>query len=189
MKLHVVICSTRPGRKGPAIARWFADLAASEGSFAVELVDLADFALPIFDEPHHPRLQKYEHERTKRWSASVSEADAFVFVTPEYNYNPPPSLVNAVDYLVNEWAYKPAAFVSYGGISGGLRAVQAAKLLLTTLKIMPLPEGVVLPAFGQQIDGETFNATEANEKAAGAMLVELRRWAGALKPLRSPSAA
>jgi NAD(P)H-dependent FMN reductase len=187
MKLHVVVCSTRPGRKGPAIARWFADVATQEGSFEVELVDLADFALPIFDEPHHPRLQKYEHEHTKRWSAKVAEADAFVFVTPEYNYNPPPSFVNAVDYLVNEWAYKPAAFVSYGGISGGLRAVQSAKLLLTTLKVMPLPDGVVLSAFGQQIEGETFTAKEANVTAAKATLVELQRWAGALKPLRAAS--
>jgi NAD(P)H-dependent FMN reductase len=184
MKLHVVICSTRPARKGPAIARWFAELAAGEGSFEVELVDLAEFALPVFDEPHHPRLQKYEHEHTKRWSAKVSEADAFVFVLPEYNYFAPPAFVNAVDYLVNEWAYKPAAFVSYGGISGGLRAVQSAKQLLTTLKVMPLPDGVVLPAFGQQIDGETFNATEANAKAGVAALAELRKWAGALKTLR-----
>lgn len=184
MKLHVVICSTRPGRKGPSVARWFAELAAEEGSFEVELVDLAEFALPVFDEPHHPRLQKYEHEHTKRWSAKVSEADAFVFVLPEYNYFAPPAFVNAVDYLMNEWAYKPAAFVSYGGISGGLRAVQAAKQLLTTLKVMPLPDGVVLPTFGQQIEGETFNATEANAKAGVTALAELRKWAGALKTIR-----
>lgn len=184
MKLQVVICSTRPGRKGPAIARWFADVAGQEGSFEVELVDLADFELPIFDEPHHPRLQKYEHEHTKRWSAKVAEADAFVFVTPEYNYNPPPSFVNAVDYLVHEWAYKPAAFVSYGGMSGGLRAVQSAKLLLTTLKIMPLPDGVVLSSFFSQFEGETFTASESNEAAAKATLVELRKWAGALATLR-----
>ncbi len=184
MRLHVVICSTRPSRQGPAVARWFHEAAAQEGSFEVELVDLAEMDLPLFDEPRHPMLQTYEHEHTKRWSAKVSEADAFVFVMPEYNFNPPPAFVNAVDYLVKEWAYKPAAFVSYGGVSGGLRAVQSAKLLLTTLKVMPIPETVVLSFFGKQIEDGVFKANEANEGAAKLVLGELRKWAEALKTLR-----
>jgi NAD(P)H-dependent FMN reductase len=184
MKLHVVICSTRPGRQGGAVADWFFLSAQGEGSFEVELVDLVEMGLPLFDEPHHPRLQRYEHEHTKRWSAKVSEADAFVFVLPEYNFNPPPSFVNAIDYLVKEWGYKPAAFVSYGGISGGLRAVQVAKGLLTTLNVMPIPEAVVLPMFGKQLQDGVFQPSEANEAAAKTVLRELHRWATALITLR-----
>ncbi|HET8598477.1 MAG TPA: NAD(P)H-dependent oxidoreductase, partial [Castellaniella sp.] len=122
LKLQVIICSTRPGRVGPAVARWFHGFARNHGQFDVELVDLADFALPLYDEPVHPRMQQYEHDHTKRWSASVAAADAYIFVTPEYNYSAPPTLVNALDFVYKEWNYKPCGFVSYGGVSGGLRA-------------------------------------------------------------------
>ena len=70
------------------------------------LVDLADFNLPVYDEPNHPRLRQYVHDHTKAWSASVEAAAAFVFVTPEYNYFAPPALMNALDYLLHEWSYK-----------------------------------------------------------------------------------
>src|SRR3954469_13372335 len=98
-KLHVIICSTRPGRVGKAVGDWFGQAATAHAGFDVELVDLADMNLPLYDEPRHPRLQQYEHEHTKRWAASVAAADAFVFVTPEYNFGPPPSLVNALNYV------------------------------------------------------------------------------------------
>ena len=88
--------------------------------FDVQMIDLKQVNLPLLDEPNHPRLQKYEHDHTKAWSADQN-SDAFVFVTPEYNYGPSPALLNALDYLYNEWNYKAAAFVSYGGSSGGLR--------------------------------------------------------------------
>jgi NAD(P)H-dependent FMN reductase len=125
--LHTVIVSTRPGRIGPPIAHWFHDFATQHGKFETKLIDLADFNLPIYDEPSHPKLHKYEHEHTKRWSESVAEADAYVFVTPEFNFCPPPSFVNALNYLYREWNYKPCGFVSYGGVSGGMRAVQMEK--------------------------------------------------------------
>lgn len=184
-KLNIIICSTRPGRVGPKIARWFDGYARAHGGFEVELVDLADFALPVFDEPKHPRLGQYEHEHTKAWSRSVASGDAFVFVTPEYDYFAPPALVNALIYLSNEWAYKPAGIVSYGGISGGLRSAQSVKLLLTTLRIMPIPEGVPVPMFSQFIgeDG-SFQPSEPISGGAKLMLDELRRWTDALKPMR-----
>src|SRR3954470_10629806 len=95
--LQVFLVSTRPGRAGTPIAAWFRDHAARHGKFDVELVDLADVNLPLFDEPTHPRLRQYANEHTKAWSALVARADAFVFVTPEYNHGSPPSLMNALD--------------------------------------------------------------------------------------------
>jgi NAD(P)H-dependent FMN reductase len=183
-KLHVVICSTRPSRLGPVVAKWFEGKAREHAAFDVELVDIGDFNLPVFDEPHHPRMQKYEHEHTRKWSAKVSEADAFVFVTPEYNYGPPPSLLNALNYLVVEWNYKPAALVSYGGVSGGLRAAQMIKLTLTTLKMMPMTEGVMIPMFTQNIENGEFRSNELIDASIKPMLDELSRWTNALKPLR-----
>ncbi len=183
-RLHIVIASTRPGRIGPAIAGWFHDFAKAHGNFDAHIADLADFKLPIYDEPNHPMRRQYTKEHTKAWSESVHAADALVFVTPEYNYSPPPALVNAIDYLFWEWQYKPAAVVSYGGVSGGLRAAQALRLMVSTLKMMPIPEGVVLPNVFTQMNEGKFVANELNNQGATATLNELRKWADALAPLR-----
>lgn len=186
--LHVVTASTRPGRVGPSVARWFIDYATRHGAFAVQAVDLADFNLPVYDEPRHPVMQQYEHAHTKAWSASVAAADAFVFVTPEYNYNPTPALVNALNYVYREWNYKACGFVSYGGVSGGIRAVQVAKQLVTTLKMMPMVEGVMVPMVGKSLDASgTFIANEHVEHSAHQMLDELFKWTGALASLRPRS--
>ncbi|HZR46464.1 MAG TPA: NAD(P)H-dependent oxidoreductase [Candidatus Manganitrophaceae bacterium] len=186
LNLQVIIVSTRPGRVGLPVGEWFHQHALRHGKFAVERIDLAALNLPLFDEPKHPRLRQYAHPHTQAWSATVARADAFAFVTPEYNYGVPPSLVNALDYLVHEWAYKPVGFVSYGGLSGGTRAVQMAKQIVTALKMMPIPEGVAFPFFTQRIDpAGTFAATEEHRKGADLMLDELLKWAEALRPLRS----
>ena len=184
MQLHTVIASTRPGRVGPAIADWFHGFAQKHGGFEPRLIDLADFKLPVYDEPHHPSRRQYQHDHTKTWSASVTAADAVVFVLPEYNYSPPPAFVNAVDYLFWEWQYKPVGFVSYGGVSGGLRSAQVARSMLSTLKAMPVPEGVALPNVFQQIEDGKFTANNLNEQGAAAMLNEMGKWAKALAPLR-----
>jgi NAD(P)H-dependent FMN reductase len=184
-KLIVVITSTRPGRAGRPIGDWFFERAKSHGQFEVQLVDLKEIGLPLLDEPKHPRFREYEHEHTRRWSATVDASDAFVFVVPEYNFSAPPALLNALDYLFHEWAYKPAGFVSYGGVSGGIRSVQMSKLLLTSLKIVPIPESVSV-VYHQKLmqpDG-SFPGSEAFDTAAATMLDELHRWAGALKALR-----
>jgi NAD(P)H-dependent FMN reductase len=184
-KLAVVAASTRPGRVGIHLARWMHGVAEAHGGFDPRLVDLAELALPIYDEPKHPRLREYVHDHTRRWSALVEEADAFVLVMPEYNYAPTPALLNALDYVFHEWGYKPASFVSYGGISGGLRAVQAIKLPLTSLKVVPLNEAVVVPFVHNQVKDGTFTPNEIQERAAPGMLDALVRWSDALKVLRA----
>jgi NAD(P)H-dependent FMN reductase len=142
-------------------------------------------ALPIFDESKHPRLRQYEHQHTKRWSESVEAADAFVFVTPEYNFGPPPPLLNALNYLYVEWNYKAAGFVSYGGLSGGLRAVQVEKLTLTTLRMVPIVEAVSIPMVSHHLEEGKFKPTDAHVSAANVMLNELVRWTDALRHLRA----
>ncbi|HVV48282.1 MAG TPA: NAD(P)H-dependent oxidoreductase [Polyangia bacterium] len=184
MKLDVIFASTRDGRQGLPIAEWVTARARAHGAFEPELVDLRAVGLPLFDEPRHPRFRQYEHAHTKAWSAIVDAADAFVFVTPEYNYGMPPALLNAVDYLFHEWACKPAAIVSYGGISGGTRSAQMSKAILTSVKVMPLPEGISIPFFMTMISEGRFTPGEAQEKAAEPMLNELARWAAALGPMR-----
>ena len=184
-KLHVVTVSTRPGRIGPAISTWFADFARKHGQFEVVDVDLADFKLPIYDEPHHPMRHQYEHAHTKKWAKSANDADAFVFVLPEYNYTPPPSFINAIDYLFWEWQYKPVGFVGYGGISGGQRSTAPARIITSSLKMMPVPEMVVLPNVFNQLNDGAFVPNEYNEQGATAMLNEMAKWERALAPLRN----
>jgi NAD(P)H-dependent FMN reductase len=184
LKLHTVIASTRPGRQGPMIGEWFHEAAVKHGNFDAELVDLAAFDLPLYDEPQHPMRRQYENDHTKRWSASVNAADALIFVLPEYNYMPPPSFGNALDYVFWEWQYKPVAFVSYGGVSGGLRAAQTARLHASTLKMMPIPEGVALPSFFAQIKDGKFAGNDLNMQGVAATLNELHKWSEALAPLR-----
>jgi NAD(P)H-dependent FMN reductase len=87
--------------------------------------------------------------------------------------------------LFQEWNYKPCAFVNYGGISGGLRAAQMAKLQLTAVKMMPIPEAVTIPFFAKQIENGVFTPNELQQKSATDLLGELHRWAEALKPMRA----
>jgi NAD(P)H-dependent FMN reductase len=185
-KLHIVVVSTRPQRTGVPVAEWVLAEGRKHAKFDVELVDLKQVNLPLLDEPRHPRMRKYEHAHTRAWSASVASADAFVFVMPEYNYGAPAPLVNALDYLFDEWQYKPAGFVSYGGVSGGTRAVQMAKLIMTALKIVPIPEAVTIPFVHQNLDDAGhFKGGSNFEQAAVTMLDELYRWSEALRVLRS----
>jgi NAD(P)H-dependent FMN reductase len=183
-RLNIIIASTRPARKGPAVAEWFHRFAGDHGKFDAHLVDIRDFNLPVYDEPKHPRLQDYQHDHTRKWAQSVAAADAYVFVTPEYNYFAAPALVNALDYVFGEWHYKPAGIVSYGGVSGGLRSAQTLKLILTALRMMPIPEGVPIPSFADRIEGEAFKPNDLITTGATTMLDELVRWADALKPMR-----
>jgi NAD(P)H-dependent FMN reductase len=185
LKLNIIIGSTRPGRAGPVVGEWFKEFAVAHGKFDVELVDLADFNLPLLDEAAHPVFQQYENEHTKRWSESVASADAYVLVTPEYDYFPPASLINAVQAVMREWARKPAGVVSYGGISGGLRAAQALRQLITSVNVHPIPHGVSAPIYQQYIgDDGVFRPNEPMTEGAKGMLDELHLWASALKTMR-----
>ena len=183
--LKIIIASTRPGRKGPAIASWVIEEAAKHKEFFVEVLDLAKINLPFLDELHHPRLQKYEHEHTKNWSHQIDSADAFIVVTPEYNYGFPAALKNALDFLYNEWNYKPIGFVSYGGIAAGTRAVQMVKQVVSAQKMIPLNESVNIAFFTKYLDEQdNFIADDGLIKSANVMLIELAKWTEVLKSMR-----
>jgi NAD(P)H-dependent FMN reductase len=185
-RLQIIIASTRPGRVGLPVGRWFEAEALAHGAFEVDVVDLADLALPMMNEPDHPRLRRYTQEHTKEWSVRVDRADAFVFVMPEYNYGFTAPLKNAIDYLHHEWRYKPVGFVSYGGVAAGTRAVQMIKQVVTALKMTPLFEAVSIPFVAQFIDDEgELQPNDVMLKAAPAMLDELARVSDALRPLRA----
>ncbi len=185
--LQIIIASTRPGRVGPSVAAWIYQRAVDHGGFKVELIDLAEVNLPLFDEPNHPRLRQYVHQHTKDWSAIVERADAFIFVVPEYNYGFNAAIKNAIDYLNQEWQHKAIGFVSYGGVAAGTRAVQMLKQVVTTLKMVPMTDSVNIPFVQQFLDEERrLQPNDIMQGAATAMLDELVRWDGALRGLRDP---
>lgn len=184
--LMVVVASTRPTRVGMAVGRWFVERATEHPAFDVDLVDLAELDLPFMDEPEHPRFARYVHDHTKRWSARVKAADAFVFVTPEYNHGYNAPLKNAIDFLHHEWEHKPVGFVSYGGVAAGTRAVQQLKPVVAVLRMTPMSDGVYIPFVGQHLDSERrFQAGDELEAAATALLDALARYEAALRPLRA----
>ena len=187
--LHVlvIVASTRPGRLGPAVADWFVqttrDDAIRDGT-VVDVADLSAIGLPLLDEPEEPSSGVYHHEHTRAWSRRVAAADAFVIVTPEYNYGMPAPLKNALDYLYHEWAWKPVGFVSYGNTSAGTRSVQMTKQVVTTLRMMPIGATVALRIADSIEDDQVLRGDSRREKSALGVLAELSRVAHALRALR-----
>lgn len=189
MKIGIVVGSTRPGRVGPALAHWLCETVSGLSQAQAGLLDLADFDLPVFDEPRHPRTGDYQNPHTADWARAVAEFDAYVFVTPEYNHLPPSALVNAITFLGPEWHFKPVTFLSYGGVSGGLRAVQHLKLQLLAVKSVPISEAIVVPHVSKHVADGQFVANDTQRTAAEAVVAAFDRWTLALSNLRQTAGA
>ncbi len=176
-RLGIIVASTREGRRGGSIGAWSERHAEAHGAFEVELLDLEAIDLPLMSEPNHPRLKSYVQPHTHAWSATIEALDAFVFVTPEYNHGLTAPLKNAIDYLHQEWLYKPVGFVSYGGIAAGTRAVQMLKQVLGALRMVPVFPGVAISDVSRLLPtgADELPPDEGREAAATAMLDELLR--------------
>lgn len=183
-KLLVVIVSVREGRVGRPVGDWFIGRARAHGEFEVVVADLKELALPMMDEPNHPRAGNYQRDYTKAWSATVAAADAIVFVTPEYNFTVPPPLLNAISYLAKEWEYKAIGAVSYGGISGGTRGAAQLRVPLGAHGAFLVAPAVNIPFVAKQIEDDEFTANDSNDRAAAGLLDELYKVDAALAQLR-----
>lgn len=178
--------SMREGRKGPAMANWIYDEAKKRIEFETEMIDLKKINLPFLDEPEHPRLKHYTRQTTKEWSRIIEASDAFIAVTPEYNYGYPAPLKNALDTLYKEWNNKPFGFVSYGGIAGGTRCMQLIQPVLLALKMAPVLDAVNIPLFTNQLDARgKFIPNQSQIIAAGKLFDGLVFWGELLRETRS----
>jgi NAD(P)H-dependent FMN reductase len=182
--LQVIVSSTRPGRVGRAVGDWFAAAAEAHGAFDVELVDLAEVALPFMDEPRHPRFRRYEHDHTRRWSETISRGDAYAFVMPEYNHGFNAQLKNAIDFLWHEWNDKPVVLVGYGGVSAGSRAMTMLRPVLGAVRLVPVAE-VPIPFVHSHVEDGRIVPNLPMEEGADAAMRELERVVAALSTLRS----
>src|SRR6266567_6840089 len=115
LKIAIIIGSTRPGRKGETVGKWAYDIARKRNDAEFELVDIADFNLPLLDEPMPPMFGQYSANHTRAGSAKIASFNGFVFVTPEYNHGTCAALKNAIDFLYQKWTNKAAGFIRYGG--------------------------------------------------------------------------
>ena len=184
LKVAIIIGSTRPGRKGVAVARWVYDIAARRSDASFEVVDIADFDLPLLDEPLPPVMNQYSKPHTRAWAAKIGSFDAFVFVTPEYNHSTSGALKNAIDFLYREWNDKAAGFVGYGG-AGGTRAVEQLRLVMGEIKVADVRAQVALSMYDDFENFSTFKPRARQESAVTAMLDDLVAWGRALQAVRA----
>lgn len=180
LKIAIIVGSTRPGRNGEAVARWVHAIASKRKDAQYELVDIAEFKLPLLDEPVPPSMNKYSKPHTKAWAQRVAPFDGFVFVTPEYNHGTSGALKNAIV----EWNNKAAAFVAYGS-AGGTRAVEQLRLVMAELQIADVRAQVALSLFTDFENFSTFKPGAHQEKAVGTMLDQVLAWSGAMRALRT----
>ncbi|WP_285114200.1 NAD(P)H-dependent oxidoreductase [Leifsonia sp. fls2-241-R2A-40a] len=183
--LMIIVGSVREGRVGLPIAEWVREEAEKTNRFDIDFVDLRELALPFMDEPNHPRLKQYTKPHTIAWSKRVEAAEAFIFVTPEYNYSYSPALKNALDYLSNEWWRKPVGFVSYGGVSSGTRGVVGLLATTTGLGLVRVGANVELTFGGKQVVDGVFQPQAKEQSILAHELEELSTLAAALAPIRA----
>ncbi|MFI7534387.1 NADPH-dependent FMN reductase [Streptosporangium sp. NPDC049376] len=185
LRLAVIVGSVRQGRFGPTVANWFADRARSRDDVLVDLVDLADTplpeVLPAFGQAPSPEAVQALKTLTPRLEA----ADAFVVVTPEYNHSFPASLKNAIDWHFTQWQAKPVGFVSYGGMSGGLRAVEHLRAVFAELHTVTVRETVSFHDAWNRFGSDGLPKDPGCGPAAETLLDQLLWWADALRDARN----
>lgn len=194
-RIAVIAGSTRPNRRSHLVAEWARDRAAQTlgDSAEVSVLDLADFALPLLDEPVAAAVGDYTRTHTARWARAIDEFDGFIFVTPEYNHSMPAALKNAIDFLYAEWNDKAAGFVSYG-LDGGVRAVEHLRTTLAEVKVACVRSHVALRLtddfdLESMIEPGTVRPGPRADAVLDRMVDELLAWSTALAPLRAGASA
>lgn len=187
MKLSIILGSTRDGRNGKRVADWVYNQIKGDGNWQVQLLDIKDFALPIFSDEVLPSMMagNYSNQAVIDWSRKIAESDAFIFVSPEYNHGMPSSLKNAIDWLYPEWGNKPAGIVAYStGIGGGIRSAEQLRLVLIHLAVANVQSVVTIPYVKDAFD----EGGEVIEEKFRSMLhgqsLQLYNWSRVLKMLR-----
>ncbi|MEU2558492.1 NAD(P)H-dependent oxidoreductase [Streptomyces longispororuber] len=179
VKVAVVVGSNREGRFGPVVAEWLLRHVRDHAGFEVDVVDLADVDLPTSLSYRPSGSTRAELAKV---TPKLAAADAFIVLTPEYNHSYPASLKNVIDWHGPEWHAKPVAFVSYGGLSGGLRAVEHLRPVLAELHAVTIRETVSFHNAGALFgDDGTHKDPAAADAAAKTMLDQLAWWAWALR--------
>ncbi len=186
IRIGILLGSTRPGRKGEAVAHWVYENAKKRTDAEFELVDIQDFHLPLLDEPVPPSLGQYSKPHTKAWAQKVASFDAYVFVTGEYSHGIPAALKNAIDFVYAEWNNKAAGFVSYGS-AGGVRAVEHLRQVMAEIQVADVRAHVFFSLASDFENYAAFKPAPGREAVLNTLLDQLIAWGTALKTLRAGS--
>lgn len=183
--IKIILGSTRPGRFGIQPATWLMEQTKQIKNARFELIDLAEVNLPLLDEPNSPAQRNYTKAHTKQWSEVINAADGFLFITPEYNFSTSAALKNAIDFVWQEWNYKPVAFLSYGGQAGGARAVEHLRGIAAQLHMFDLREQLVLSNYWANLDDAgQYQFSDSQAAEAKNMLEKLTFWSKKMQPAR-----
>ncbi|WP_221568684.1 NADPH-dependent FMN reductase [Alkalihalobacillus sp. TS-13] len=183
-KIAIIIGSTRPGRNGEAVAQWVHSVAKERTDAEFEIVDIADFNLPLLDEPMGALSGQYTKSHTKKWSEKIASFDGYIFVTPEYNHATSGALKNAIDFLFKEWNNKAAGFVGYGG-NGGTRAVENLRLIMGELMVADVRAQVALSLFTDFENFKNLKPAAHQVESVNIMIDQVISWSDALSVLRN----
>jgi NAD(P)H-dependent FMN reductase len=180
LKLAVVLGSVREGRFGAVVARWFVGEAQRHGQFRVDLIDLAETPLPLVLPPEPPAIAKRDTRPAEMagLTEKLAAADAFVVVTPEYNHSFPASIKSLIDWHFTEWRAKPIGFVSYGGVGGGLRAVEQLRLVFAEMHAVTMRDTVSFHCFWELFDTEGRLVNSDSPNGAAKILLDQLIWWG-----------
>lgn len=179
LPIAIIVGSNRQGRIGGRVGAWVKEAAHAAGRFDIDLIDVAAIALP----PDHPDKPD---KTTLVLRRRIASAAGFVVVTPEYNHSFPAPLKHLIDQAYEEWRAKPIAFVSYGGLSGGLRAVEALRLVFAELQAVTLRDGVSFPQAWESFEtDQPARIDVAVSQAAKVMFGQLAWWSTALQRART----
>ncbi|MFT4128045.1 MAG: NAD(P)H-dependent oxidoreductase [Gordonia sp. (in: high G+C Gram-positive bacteria)] len=189
LRLAVIVGSTRPGRRSRLVADWAHEAGRShlDDRATIDLIDLADFDLPLLDEPQPAAMGSYSHDHTLRWAQTVEHYDGFIFVVPEYNHSFPAAVKNAIDFLFAEWNNKAAGFVSFG-LAGGVRAAEQLRPVLAEVNVATVRSQVALNlvddfALPDMTAPGTLTPSEQQHRLLNRMLDELVDWSAALRTI------
>jgi NAD(P)H-dependent FMN reductase len=183
-KIAIVTGSTRPGRVNLGVAEWLLEKGIQRGDADYELVDIADYNLPLLDEAMPAAMGQYSQDHTKAWAAKIAEFDGFIFVTGEYNHSPAPALTNALSYLNNEWANKAAGIVGYGSAMG-VRAVEHLRGILSELRIAHVQKQGMFSLFTDFENFSTFKPSEMQAASVEPMFEQVVTWTKAMEYVRN----
>ncbi|UOQ94795.1 NAD(P)H-dependent oxidoreductase [Halobacillus shinanisalinarum] len=182
--IAIIIGSTRPGRNGEAVAHWVYEIANQRSDAEFEIVDIADYDLPLLDEPKGAASGEYTKPHTKAWSKKIDTFDGFIFITPEYNHATSPALKNAIDFLYKEWNNKSAGFVGYGA-AGATTAVENLRMIMAELEVADVRAQVRLSLFTDFDNFSELKPAAFQEESANAMIDQVIAWGDALSVVRN----
>lgn len=192
LKLQLIVGSTREGRNAGAVLNWLLPAIKQASGFALEVLDLRDWPLPMFQETVEtvgdPRNPAYSDPLVKRWNERIGEGDAYLIVTPEYNHGIPAVLKNAIDSVFFSYGFrhKPVAFVGYSlGVAAGVRAVEHLQHVMIEAEALPVRTQTLVPFVSAAFDASGQPTNPALEIGLGVMLEDLAWLGNALKAARA----